>query len=287
MFLVSGITGHVGGAAATQLLRAGRAVRALVREPAKAAAWAAQGVDVRAGDFNDRASLVAALAGVEGAFVMMPPTFPTSREFKEARAIAGNLRAALDQTPVPRVVVLSSFGSEKPDRLGPIMATHILEATLRGTSSPLAFVRGGSFMEGHAFHVAAAASGRYAAHVTRALPMVATADIGALVARLLTGDPWRGERVLEFGTAYTPDDIAAALASVVGKPVSVHAVPRDEWQAALVARGMSPFVAELLGEMRQSQDDGWIAFGAPGAEHVPATTTLRMFFEGVKRAGGH
>jgi uncharacterized protein YbjT (DUF2867 family) len=117
--------------------------------------------------------------------------------------------------------------------------------------------------------------------------MVATADIGALVARLLTGDPWRGERVLEIGTAYTPDEIAAALASVVGKPVSVHAVPRDEWQAALVARGMSPFVAELLGEMRQSQDDGWIAFGAPGAEHVPTTTTLRMFFAGVKRAGGH
>lgn len=218
MFLITGITGHVGGAAATQLLNAGRAVRALVREPAKAAAWAARGVDVRAGDFNDRASLAAALVGVEGAFLMMPPQFPASAEFAEARAIAAGYRAALDQTRVARVVVLSSFGSEKGERLGPITATHILETTLRGTASPLAFIRAGAFLENLAYSFDAAASGRFMTQVTRAIPMVATADIGALVARLLIGDSWRGERVLELGTAYTPDEIAQALASVVGKP---------------------------------------------------------------------
>jgi uncharacterized protein YbjT (DUF2867 family) len=287
MFLITGITGHVGGAAATQLLTAGRAVRALVREPARAAAWAARGVDVRVGDFNDRASLAAAFVGVEGAFLMMPPQLPSSREFVEARAIAANYRAVLEQTPVPRVVALSSFGSEQPERLGPITSTHILEATLRGTRSPLAFIRAGAFLENLERSVAAAASGRFMTHVTRAIPMVATADIGALVARLLTDDAWRGERVVELGTAYTPDDIAQALTSVAGKPVSPHAIPRGDWRAALVGHGMSPFAAELLEEMRDSQNEGWIAFGAPGAERVPATITLQTFFDGVKRAAGH
>ena len=61
MFFVSGITGQVGGAAARRLLDEGRTVRALVRDPLKAAEWSRQGVDVRRGDFND-ASAIARLA---------------------------------------------------------------------------------------------------------------------------------------------------------------------------------------------------------------------------------
>jgi len=53
LFFVSGITGHVGGAAARHLLEQGHAVRALARDPQKADAWADQGVDIRQGDFND------------------------------------------------------------------------------------------------------------------------------------------------------------------------------------------------------------------------------------------
>ena len=287
MFLITGITGQVGGAAATQLLNAGHSLRALVRDPAKAAAWAARGVDVRAGDLNDSASLSAALRGVEGVFVMMPPQFPSSREFAEARGIAASYRTALDQVPVSRVVVLSSWGSEKPDRLGPITATHLLETALRGVSSPLAFIRAGSFLENIAYAVAAAASGHFTTALTRAVPMVASADIGALAARLLVGPAWRGQRVLELGTAYSADEIAIALTNVVGRPVTPRQIALSERRADLVARGMSPFAAELLDEMTDSQNSGWIAFGVPGSEPVPATMTPEAFFQGVKRAQGH
>lgn len=37
MFLITGVTGHVGGAAASHLLAQGKQVRALVRDQAKAA----------------------------------------------------------------------------------------------------------------------------------------------------------------------------------------------------------------------------------------------------------
>ncbi len=43
MYLVMGITGKVGGATARHLLKQGKQVRALVRNPEKAAKWADQG----------------------------------------------------------------------------------------------------------------------------------------------------------------------------------------------------------------------------------------------------
>jgi hypothetical protein len=45
-------------------------------------------------------------------------------------------------------------------------------------------------------------------------------------------------------------------------------------------------MADLLEEMKNSQNDGWIAFGAPGAEQVPATITPQAFFERLQRASG-
>ncbi|MDB5366568.1 MAG: putative NmrA-like family protein, partial [Rhodospirillales bacterium] len=46
MFAVLGITGQVGGAVARALLANGQKVRAVVRDAAKGAPWAAQGCEV-------------------------------------------------------------------------------------------------------------------------------------------------------------------------------------------------------------------------------------------------
>jgi NAD(P)H dehydrogenase (quinone) len=43
MFAVTGITGKVGGTVADSLLKAGLPVRAIVRDKAKGAPWAARG----------------------------------------------------------------------------------------------------------------------------------------------------------------------------------------------------------------------------------------------------
>ena len=63
--IVTGASGQFGHAAASQLLDAGEAVIALTRSPEKLADLAARGADVRAADFDDPASLSAAMAGGE------------------------------------------------------------------------------------------------------------------------------------------------------------------------------------------------------------------------------
>ena len=98
---MAGITGHVGGAAARHLLEEGHAVRTLARDPQKAAAWAQQGVDVRQGDFNDPASVAAALEGVAGAFLMIPPILAPSPGYPEAKAVIASFQEALRRRPRP------------------------------------------------------------------------------------------------------------------------------------------------------------------------------------------
>ncbi|HMG50166.1 MAG TPA: NmrA family NAD(P)-binding protein, partial [Inquilinus sp.] len=63
MYAITGITGKVGGALARSLLAAGQPVRAIVRDAAKAAAWAALGCELAVADMEDRAVLTAAFIG--------------------------------------------------------------------------------------------------------------------------------------------------------------------------------------------------------------------------------
>lgn len=59
MFAITGITGKVGGEVARTLLAAGQAVRAVLRDDAKAAGWKAQGCEIDLADIEDQTALAA------------------------------------------------------------------------------------------------------------------------------------------------------------------------------------------------------------------------------------
>src|SRR5207249_797861 len=68
--LITGVTGHQGGATARSLRGSGFRLRGLTRKPGSepAAALARDGVEIVKGDLDDEASLRAALAGAWGVF---------------------------------------------------------------------------------------------------------------------------------------------------------------------------------------------------------------------------
>jgi len=70
--LVTGATGHQGGAVARELLARGHRVRAMTRKPQSepAKALADLGAEVVAGDFDDEASVAKALSGAWGVFAV-------------------------------------------------------------------------------------------------------------------------------------------------------------------------------------------------------------------------
>jgi uncharacterized protein YbjT (DUF2867 family) len=202
MFLVMGITGQVGGATARHLLTHGKKVRALVRDRAKAASWSARGVELVDGDWHDAGAIARALDGVSGAFVMLPPVWAPSPDFREAKGVIANYVKALNEIAPPRVVALSSMGAHRTHGTGLITALSLLEHGLRNLSPPIAFVRAGGFFENFLFGLHVAQGGTLPVFynpTNRKSTMVATNDIGAEVARLLTGPAWSGQRVIELG----------------------------------------------------------------------------------------
>ncbi|HEV3304002.1 MAG TPA: NmrA/HSCARG family protein [Planctomycetaceae bacterium] len=97
LLLITGATGHQGGAVVRQTVERGFRVRALVRNPQKPAARKLEneGVEIAQGDFDDRASLDRALEGCHGVFSVQD--FHSEGyvgEVRQGKAIADAAKAA-------------------------------------------------------------------------------------------------------------------------------------------------------------------------------------------------
>ena len=146
MFVVTGITGNVGGEVARNLLAAGQPVRGMVRETHKGEIWVTRGCDIVEADINDAAALTAASKGAAGVFVLVRPNFDPSPDFREARAVAAALRSAIDAARPGRVVYLSTIGAQAT-RSNLLTQHSIIEQVLGVLSIPICFLRPAWFME--------------------------------------------------------------------------------------------------------------------------------------------
>jgi len=262
MFAVTGITGNVGGEVARSLLAAGQPVRAVVRETRKGETWATRGCDVVEADINDAAALTAAFKGTAGVFVLVPPNFDPSPDFREARAVAAVLRAAIDAARPSRVVYLSTIGAQAT-RSNLLTQHSIIEQVLGELSIPICFLRPAWFMENSSWDVAPAAKNgvfpSFLQPLDKPVPMVATGDIGRVAAELIQAT-WSGCRIVELEGPHrvTPEQIAATFADLLGRPVRTDAVPRETWEALFQSQGMKNPLPRI--QMLDGFNEGWIEF---------------------------
>jgi uncharacterized protein YbjT (DUF2867 family) len=287
MYLVMGITGNVGGATARHLQKQGKQVRALVRNREKAAKWADQGVELVDGDWNDATAIATALKGIEGAFVMLPTVWAPSPDYREARDLIANYVEALTKVVPLRVVALSSMGANRTSGLGMITALSLLEQGFRSLPSPVAFVRAGGFFENFLFGLQAAQGGTLPVFynpTNRKSTMVATDDIGAQVANLLTGPVWSGHRVIELGSMVSTDEVAEQLGEVLKRDVTAFAVPRAGWAEAFEQFGVPRGHTGPAEEMFESVNAGWMDIGITGTEHIAGSTSARDVFAAAQQA---
>lgn len=277
MYAVTGITGQVGRATARALQRQGAPIRAVVRDEAKGHAWARAGAEVVVADFRDAAALQRAFTGTQGVFVMIPPNFTPAQGFPETRAIVAALHAALAAARPPKIVCLSTVGAQHARGIGILEQLHILEQTLTTLPVPHAFLRAAWFMENATWDLEGARkSGEFPSFLQpldRAIPMVATADVGAVAAGTLL-QAWSGRRVInvEGPRPYSPNDVAQVFSGVLGRPVRAVAVPRATWAALFAAQGATPSEGRI--EMLDAFNSGWAAFDDHGAEHACGQLSL-------------
>jgi NAD(P)H dehydrogenase (quinone) len=286
MYAVMGITGQVGAAVAETLLARGQKVRAIVRNPEKAATWKARGVELALADYDDAQALEAAFRGANGVFVMVPPNFAPAPGFPEVRATVAAIRTALEKTKPRRAVYLSSIGAQQTSGVGLITTLHILEESFRSLPIPNAFLRAGWFMQNCLWDVAPAREqGKlfsFLQPLDHKFPLVATEDIGSLAAKILTED-WTGNRFLEVAgpQGYSPNEIASTFSTILGRSVEAVAVPRDTWVSQFVAQGTPEDRTANRVEMIDGFNSGWIDFHVPNTEHHQGTTSLKTVLQNL------
>lgn len=262
MFAITGITGQVGGGVARTLLDARKSVRAIVRDSAKGAIWAQQGCEVALARMEDADALRGAFAGAEAVFVLLPPNFDPSPGFTETRQIVAALRSSLEKARPGRIVCISTVGAQAREE-NLLSQLGILEQGLSDLVLPITFLRPAWYMENAVWDLKPARDTgvvqSFLQPLNKAIPMVATADVGRVAAELLQ-EQWQGHRVVELEgpRRISSNDIAASFARLLNRSVRASIVPRNTWEALFLSQGMKNPTPRI--RMLDGFNEGWIAF---------------------------
>jgi uncharacterized protein YbjT (DUF2867 family) len=283
MFVVAGVTGHVGSVVAEQLLAKGQKVKVVVRDAAKGAAWAKKGAEVAVGELSDAASLTAALKGASGFFTLLPGDYAAPDFYAAQRKQIDAIAAAVKASGVPHVVILSSVGADLAEGNGPIKGLHHLENALRATGTKLTAIRAGYFQENVANSLAPAKGmGIFPNFIPSAdypMPMIATKDIGALAAKELLSPAAKSETVDLVGPSYSIRQQAEKLGAALGKSLQIVDIPQAGWVDAMMQGGMPRHIAEMYAEMYGGFVSGKIQPKGDRTEH--GHTTLDEVIKGL------
>jgi uncharacterized protein YbjT (DUF2867 family) len=278
MYAVAGVSGQTGAAVAHALQAAGELVRVIVRRVEAGEAWKARGTEVAIADLADHVALTAALRGTKGAYLLNPPRYDVADPFAEAEKVGAAFAHAIDASGTGRVVVLSSVGGHLAAGNGIIGTNHRVEEALADVKTPVAILRARYFFENWT-HVLGAARGNgllpsFLAPVERRFPMVSVADIAATAVELLRGAPWTGRKVVELGSfEASPQEVAAAVATALAKPVAPVIAPHEQWAGILRGNGFSPEVAAAFVAMYDGINAG-IVSPQSGMEQRQGKTSL-------------
>lgn len=119
----------------------------------------------------------------------------------------------------------------------------------------------------------------------KAVPMVATADVGRVAGQLLQ-QAWRGVRVVELEAPHrvSPNDLAEALTQVLGRPVRAEAVPRETCVELFRSQGTKDPLPRM--RMLDGFNEGFIAFEGNEADIVKGEVELETVLRGLISQAG-
>jgi uncharacterized protein YbjT (DUF2867 family) len=209
-------------------------------------------------------------------FILPPSDFDPMPGFPEARAVIDAVSTALQAARPEKVVCLSTIGAQARET-NLLTQRTLMEQALRDLPMPVTFLRPGWFMENAAWDVATARDqgmiASFLQPLDKAVPMVATADVGRVAAQLLQ-QSWSGVRVVELeGPQHvTPIEIAETFARILGRAVVAEVVQRDTWEALFRSQGMKEPMPRI--RMLDGFNEGWIAFEGEEADIVKGEVEL-------------
>lgn len=280
---IAGSLGNISKPLAEQLVQAEHDVTVISSNGERKEAIEALGAKAAIGSISDADFLKKAFEGADAVYTMVPPIITERNILKNAVEAGKAYAAAIKDTGVKRVVMLSSMGADHASGNGPIAALHDIEqvfSQLDGVG--VTFLRPGFFFVNFIQDIPmikgmGIMGSNYPGDTE--LPLVHPKDIAAAAAEELQ-KPSTGTHVRYVaGDVRTFNDVASVLGASIGKP-NLKWVEFTDEQAneGMVKGGLPEEMAALYTEMGAGVREGklnedFIKSGSP----VEGRTRLEDF----------
>lgn len=264
--MVTGATGKLGTKIVEHLLTKIEAENVIisVRDPKKAASFAARGIEVRQGDFDAPETLQQAFAGVDRLLII-------STDGEEATRIRQHTAAveAAKAAGVGLIAYTSIANAEASQNF--LARTHqVTEQLIRETGIPFLFFRNNWYLENEQSTIDAVRAGQN--WLTSAgngkVGWVLQEDYAEAIATVLV-DPKPEQSIYELsGPLHTQQDIAEALGQVLGRPVQVKQVDSATYTAIMQKAGVPEFLLPMLQSIQEGIAAGTLAVESQDFERI-------------------
>ena len=281
--LVTGANGHLGRLVIDTLLDKGATVIAASRDPSKLADLTARGVETRHADFDDRASLEAAFAGVDRVLIISTDSLGSGQRLQQHLAAVAAAQAAgvghivYTSMPNPEGSAVTFAG----DHLG-------TENAVKATGIPYTILRNAWYQENLFMSLPSAlASGQwYSANGDGKIGHVARADCARAAAAVLFDPPVNQTLTLTGPQTFTTAEVADLVSEVTGKPIQVIGVSDEQLAGGLKHAGLPDALIPMLVSFDTNTRQGGFDIVTDAVEKLTgrAPVTLRGFLEANKDA---
>src|SRR5690348_12752784 len=231
--LVTGATGNTGRPLVETLVRLGAPVRAMVRDQASQKKLPT-GIQIAVADFDDPASLAAALDGAGQAYLVTPSSEQAETQQKRFADLAA-------EAGVRHLVVLSQLAAAEDSPVRFLRYHAAVERHVRDLGIGYTFLRPNLFFQGLlALAKPIAAEGRFFAPIGDApVSAVDVRDIADVAATVLTGAALTqagnegATYTLTGPAAVTHAEMATALGAALGREITFTDVPPEAFAESL------------------------------------------------------
>ncbi|MCY8581496.1 SDR family oxidoreductase [Bacillus haynesii] len=264
--LVTGATGKLGSKIVEKLLETVPAdqLGVSVRNPEKAEALRARGVDVRKGDFDRPETLESAFRGIDRLLIISADGDNETRIRQHGNAVAAAERAGV------RFIAYTSIANARESKnfLAP---THkATEEAILKTGVPYSFLRNNWYLENEMSSIQGVLAG--APWVTSAengkVGWALQQDYADAAAAVLSGEGHENTVYELSDELLTQEEIASALGEVLGKEVPVQHVDDAAYRDIMKNAGVPDFLIPMVVEIQKGIREGTLEVESDDFEKV-------------------
>src|SRR3989454_3826668 len=240
MILITGASGTVGRAVLAEVARSGQKHRAMCRSKGEAAK-APAGTEAVIADFSDKASLAAALRGVETVYLVCSP-------IPDLAPLEGNAIEASEAAGVQRIVLNSALGAGDYAKSFPSWHRKV-EDKLKAAKIAHCILRPNSFLQNLVTYYAPSirAQGAFYSSLGNArISYLDVADIAVVAAKALKGGHDGKTYELNGPEALTCAEVAERISRHAGIAARYVDIPVEAQRKAMLDQGMPEWLVTAL-----------------------------------------